>query len=229
MQSKRNVFSVLTWLIVLIVMGSFEICAQQTVNTGSSKQNLPNFYGHLFGGAGLSFMSSDDITSLLVDDFGIGIGLPSWSYGIRCGFRHIAQIEYNFGKSHHDFNNNSIIKSIPSTVIKMDYDTKEMQFKINPFFWKTSVTSKGFTKVFFLVGGFGDVEWRDKDDDGFEGTSSIYGIEYALLSKHKSLSFSFKRYGIEFDKTTLLGIPFDHKTNASDYIFEIKFGFGTGI
>ena len=111
----------------------------------------------------------------------------------------------------------------------MDYHTKEMQFKVNPFFWKTSVTSKGFTKAIFLVGGFGDVEWRDKADDGFEGTSSIYGIEYALLSKHKSLSFSFKRYGIEFDETTLKGIPFDYKTNASYYIFEIKFGLGTGI
>ncbi len=229
MQYKRNVLFVLTCLIVTVLLGSIEITAQQTAVTNSTKQNLPNFYGHLFGGAGFSFMSSDDITSLLEDDFGIGIGLPSWSYGIRCGFRHIAQIEYNFGKSHHNFNNNSIIKSIPSTVIKMDYDTKELQFKVNPFFWTTSVNSKGYTKAIFLVGGFGDVKWRDKDDDGFEGTSSIYGIEYALLSKHKSLSFSFKRYGLEFDTTTLLGIPFDYKTNASDYIFEIKFGLGTGI
>ncbi|MBN1292436.1 MAG: hypothetical protein JXB48_11410 [Candidatus Latescibacteria bacterium] len=60
------------------------------------------------------------------DDFGIGIGLPTWSYGLRCGYRHIVQVEYNVGKSDHDFNNNSIIPDVLSEVIKMDYETKDI-------------------------------------------------------------------------------------------------------
>ncbi|HDY90420.1 MAG TPA: hypothetical protein ENH82_20155 [bacterium] len=114
-------------------------------------------------------------------------------------------------------------------VIKMDYDTSDIQFKLNPKFWKNTTNSSGFTKAFFLVYGFGDVEWRDRVDDGFEGKSTIYGIEYARISKNVSFSVSFKRYEIAFDETTLFDIPFDHKTDAADYILEIKIGLGLGM
>lgn len=194
----------------------------------AEQKKMPNVYAHVYGGAGLSWLACDDVKSIIGDDFGIGLGLPSWSYGIRCGFRNILQIEYNWGKSDHDFNNNSIIKDIPSEVIKMDYDTKEIQLKINPMFWKVSTNANGFTKAFFLVGGVGDVEWRDTAGDGFEGTSNIFGVEYAYFSKNFSLSFSLKRYGIEFDETTLFGYSFADQTDAADYIFEIKIGAGIG-
>jgi hypothetical protein len=190
--------------------------------------NMPNLYVHAFGGAGFSYLSSDDITSLLGDEFGIGIGLPTWSYGIRGGFKNIIQLEYNIGIADHNFNNNSIIPDIPSEVIKMDYKTKDVQIKINPFFWRKTDTSARRITSWFLVAGKGDVEWFDTEGDGFTGTSTIYGIEYALLSKYVSGSFSFKRYGIQFDETKLFGFTFKENSGASDYIMEVKIGFGFG-
>ena len=217
--------SVLSGLILF--MHTPAINCQENV-TVTTQNNTVNFYGHVFGGIGFSYLAAGDIKSLIGDEYGVGIGLPTWSYGVRAGYRHILQVEYNIGKANHDFRYNSIIKSIPSKVIHMNYDTHDVQFKINPKFWKSTTNEKGFTKAFFLVYGFGDVEWRDKNDDGFTGKSKIYGIEFATISKNTSLSISFKRYDIDFDKTILFNIPFDYKTNASDYILEMKAGFGFG-
>ena len=189
-----------------------------------SFEAMPLLYLHLYGGTGFSFLSSSDIKSLLGNDFGIGIGLPTWSWGVVGGYKNILQIEYNNGISDHDFNNNSIIKSIPSKVIKMDYNTTDWQFKLNPLFWNMTKN-----KAFFLIIGSGDVEWRDESNDGFTGTSQIFGLEYAKISRYLSWSVSFKRYGTTFQKTILFNIPFNIETEASDYILEFKIGFGYGI
>ena len=191
--------------------------------------SAPLIYAHLFGGAGFSYLSSSDVETVIGDDFGIGIGIPTWSYGIRGGYRHIFQVEYNVGKSDHDFNNNSIVEDIPNEVISMDYSTNEIQFKLNPFFWKEQKMSEGKSKAFFLVYGFGDVEWTDDSDDGFSGTSTIIGLEYFKYSKYVSGSVSFKHYGIVFDETTIGGVSSDKDINASDFILEIKVGIGFGL
>jgi len=184
----------------------------------------PLFYLHFYGGIGFSFLSSSKIKSLLGGDFGIGIGLPTWSWGLISGYKNIVQIEYNNGISDHDFNNNSIIPGIPSKVIKMDYKTTDWQFKLNPLFWKMKDN-----KAYFIIIGTGNVKWLDKNRDGFNGTSQIIGLEYAQLKKFVSWSVSLKRYGITFEKTTLFNVPFDLKTQATDYILEFKIGFGYGI
>jgi len=201
----------------------------QLPQIGQKEKAGPLGYIHVFGGMGFSFLSSSKIKSLIGDDFGIGIGLPTWSYGIRGGIKHLVQVEYNMGDAAHDFNNNSIIEDIPDEIIKMDYDTKDLQIKVNPLFWNCKTNENGFTKAWFIVIGTGDVEWKDKNNDGFEGSSKIYGLEYAGFSKNVSFSFSFKKYVIEFDKTILFNIPFDVKTKASDWIFEMKVGVGLGI
>ncbi len=243
------------WLIVLLAgmfLSGNEISAQQrpifrqsqpvpVASSGNSLDNsktMPTIYGHLFGGLGISYLSAKDIKDIVGDDWGVGIGLPTWSYGLRTGFRNILQVEYNIGKAKHNLNSTGY-EAVPidepgyakekNEVVKMDYDTTDIQFKLNPKFWKNTTDVDGFTSAFFIVYGFGDVEWRDKVDDGFEGESTIYGIEYAKISKHATLSVSLKRYAIDFDETTLFEIPFPHKTNAADYIFEIKIGFGLGM
>ena len=193
------------------------------------EQPLPRFYAHIFGGVGFSFLGAKEISRLLGDEFGIGIGLPAWSYGVRGGLGKFFQVEYNIGESAHDFNNNSIVPGIPSEVIKMDYDTKDVQFKVNIAFWDNTRNRAGRAQVFFLLAGFGDVEWRDETGDGFKGRSNVFGIEYGVLSKNATFSASFKRYGITFEETTLLGTVFDVETDASDWIMEMKVGFGLGI
>lgn len=190
---------------------------------------VPNVYVHAFAGGGLSYLSSSDIKDVVSDDFGIGLGLPTWSYGLRGGFRTIAQVSLNIGRANHNFNNNSIIPDIPSEVIEMDYETTDVQFKVNPFFWRTSRTASGQGKAWFLVWGFTEVDWKDEVGDGFSGKGNIIGIEYALVSTYLSGNFSFKRYAIDFDQTILFGLPFTTETSASDWIFEIKIGFGLGI
>lgn len=190
---------------------------------------VPLVYAHVFGGAGFSYLSASDVESVIGEDFGIGIGLPTWSYGVRSGYRNIFQIEYNFGQSDHDFNNNSIVEDVPDEVIAMDYSTNEIHFKFNPVFWIEGLISDGKPIAFFLVYGFGDVEWIDENDDGFSGTSTVMGLEYTEFTKNVSYSISFKHYGIEFEETTLAGIPFEHSIDASDYILEFKIGIGLGL
>ena len=201
----------------------------QLTQINKKSSSVPLGYFHVFGGMGLSYLSYDKVKDLIGDDFGIGIGLPTWSYGIRGGIKHLVQVEYNFGDAAHDFNNNSIIPDVPSEQIKMDYDTKDLQIKVNPIFWRSETNRNGFTKAFFVVLGTGTVEWKDKNNDGFEGDSKIYGVEWAGISKNVSFGLSFKKYDIEFDRTILLNIPFDVKSKASDWIFEMKVGVGLGI
>jgi len=251
MRCKKLMFVVL--ILTVIIVSRHEVSAQQkettaapvaeNTETPAQTKCMPNIYGHVFGGIGFSYLSANDVKDVVGDDWGVGIGLPTWSYGVRAGFRNIVQVEYNIGKAHHDLNGTGY-KAVPigepgyaeenNDVIKMDYDTSDIQFKLNPKFWKHTTNSSGYTKAFFLVYGFGDVEWRDRVDDGFEGKSTIYGIEYALISKNVSLSVSFKRYEIAFDETTITyeatqeDITFD-KSDAADYIFEIKVGVGLGM
>ncbi len=239
MKSKSIFCYSFVLLALVLALGYQASFAQSTAVAGEAEEPLAlkpevesfqpiQVYAHLFGGMGMSFLTAEDVESIIGDDFGIGIGLPTWSYGIRGGFRNILQVEYNFGIASHDFNNNSIIEDIPNEVIEMDYETTDIQFKFNPFFWKAPGVKNGKTKAIFLIYGFGDVEWRDTNDDGFEGTSTILGIEYSRFSKNLSWSVSFKHYGIEFDETTVFNIPFEHSTEASDYILEFKVGFGVG-
>lgn len=187
-------------------------------------KRIPWLYAHIYGGMGVSLLFSTEIKKLLGDDFGIGMGLPDWSWGGIVGFKNIIQVEYNNGISDHDFNNNSIIKDIPSKVIKMDYKTNDLQLKFNPLFWTSAQN-----KAYFLIFGKGDVEWIDKNNDGFQGTSQIIGVEYFWMSRFTSWSVSFKRYGLTLDKTIIFNIPFETKTKAANYLLEFKLGFGFGI
>ena len=201
-------------------------------NPGAAQQSRKSFnaYIHGFGGMGISFLSSESIQDLFGDEFGIGLGLPTWSYGLRGGLRHYLEVEFNWGIANHDFNNNSILPDVPDEIIEMDYRTRDFQLKLNAFFWRAAtVNSSGASTAFFILWGSGSADWRDKNEDGFEGDVQVFGLEYAIISKTHGLSFSFKRYDLNFEATTLLGIEIPHKNSASDYIMEMKFSFGFGV
>ena len=201
------------------------VSPQDTVSVPTPAPEPPVLaYLHIYGGMGFSYVSASEINALLGDDFGIGIGLPTWAWGFIGGYKNIVQVEYNNGISDHNFNKNSIIADVPSEVIEMDYNTTDWHFKFNPLFWNMEPNS-----AIYLIYGMGDVEWKDTNNDGFTGTSQIFGLEYANITKYVSWSVSFKRYGITFDETRLFNIPFDVKTEASDYILEFKGGVGLGI
>ncbi|HDY90419.1 MAG TPA: hypothetical protein ENH82_20150 [bacterium] len=112
MRCKQLMFVVL--VLTSIIVCRHEVSAQQKETTSApvvensktlaKTKCMPNIYGHVFGGIGFSYLSADDVKEVVGDDWGVGIGLPTWSYGIRAGFRNIVQVEYNIGKAHHNLN-----------------------------------------------------------------------------------------------------------------------------
>jgi len=201
------------------------------------KSPVPLFYMHASGGAALAWLSSSDIEDLLIEDAGIGsLGGP-FSWSINSGIKNIIQFEYRKGDGSHDIRQTGFVEGggVGNTGIgtvaevKMDYDFTDMVLKLNPFFWKTKRTGSGINYSYFLLAGTGDVEYRDKGGDGFEGTSKIYGVEITTLSRYVHASFSIKYYAIKFDEGEVFGIPFDTKLDAGHTQFLISVGFGFGI
>ena len=209
MKSRLMLVSLLVVLISCVFRA--ELVAQERRGPG---QDSPNLYLHAFGGAGISLMSAGDTRSALGFDQAVtGIGLPTLAFGLRGGFRHIAQVEVNFAWTQHNFN--EFVNGQNISVRDMHYATTDVQVKINPRFQREpSRNEAGDITALFLVLGVGDVLW-----DGMPGTSYILGVDYMELGRTLSWGLSLKRYGIRFEQT---------ETTASDYILELKFGLGIG-
>lgn len=191
------------------------------------------FYVNGLAALGFDIYKSSDIEKLLEEDFDIqSVGFP-FQYGIRAGYRHIAQFEYHVStsKSHN-------IGTVTGYVngqwvgesVSMKLKAKDMLFKVNPFFWGWSQQEalKPSKCMFFIV-GTGDVEYKDKINEGFEGSGMIYGLEYAAIAKYATFSFGMTFQQITYDKARLFGTNFNADLKASRFILFTSLGLGYGI
>ncbi|MCA9756870.1 MAG: hypothetical protein KDA27_13785 [Candidatus Eisenbacteria bacterium] len=185
-------------------------------------------YAHFGGGAGLAFLSSDDITELFGDEFTIGLGFHlSWS--VALGFRNLVQAEIRRGDSAHTLRNNNIVTNT-SVEIPMDYDYTEYVAKLNLLGLSRGNIRKGETAL-FLLGGACEVEYLDEAKDGFKGSGSVIGMEFVRFAPNgvAAVSLGARRYGIEFDRITLFGQTVAFPANASNWVMHTAVTVGLGF
>ncbi|MFN8546983.1 MAG: hypothetical protein U0527_03185 [Candidatus Eisenbacteria bacterium] len=183
-------------------------------------------YLHVGGGSGMGVMTSDGITSLFGDGIGIGVGFH-FSYSFTGGFRNIAQVELRRGDSSHDIHGAGVFGQTPAVQIPMDYDFAEYVAKLN-LLSVSPANLRGRTSALFVLAGTADVSYLDKQDDGFEGSGKVLGMEYTRFSPNggATISLGVRRYDIQFDQITLLGHTIPYNVDASNWVLHTAMTFG---
>jgi hypothetical protein len=190
------------------------------------------FYVHGAATLGFDVYNSSDINSLFEDIKINTIGFP-FQYGIRGGFRHIAQLEYHLSSSSaHNIgavtgyvNGQWTGKSVP-----MKLKATDILFKLNPIFWSWSKPANGkAAKCLFVIVGSGNVTYKDKINEGFEGSGMIYGLEWAGIAKYASFNIGMTLQKLTYDKARLFSTNFTSDLKASRFIMYTSFGLGYGI
>jgi hypothetical protein len=189
------------------------------------------FYVHGAIGWGVDVYTSSDIEALVAEELKVNsVGFP-FQYGIRGGFRNVAQIEYcKYSTSAHNIGTGGFANGgIVSTSVPMKLKATDILFKVNPAFWKWSKPKGGRpAKCLFLILGNGTVTYRDNVNDGFEGSGMIYGLEWAAISKYVSVSFGTTYQDITYDTTRLFGINIPYEVKAKRFMLYMRMGLGYG-
>ncbi len=195
----------------------------ETIPQRRSRPLVHNFYVHVGAGFGMGYGLSE-ITEVLNDEFGIGISGYA-SILARAGIRNIVQGEYRRTDAAHNFNRVRLVggqfQSIPS--VKMDFDTADLVGKINP------LAPFNSTQALFLVAGRGTVDWNDRVDDGFGGDSDILGVEYATFAPGAAVHIGIWRYGVTYDRATLLGMTLASDLTATYWVLFFNLSVGLGL
>ncbi len=235
---RYNWNAILCLCVVIMVLGILNFSSLWAQNPAPNAPKVKNrevkyFYVNGLAALGFDIYKSSDIDKLFPDDFDIqSIGFPL-QYGIRAGYRHIAQFEYHVStsKSHN-------IGTVTGYVngqwvgesVSMKLKATDMLFKVNPFFWSWSQhEALKPSKCMFVIVGTGDVTYKDKINEGFEGSGMIYGLEYAAIAKYATFSFGMTFQQITYDKARLFNENFPANLKASRFILYSSLGLGYGI
>jgi hypothetical protein len=177
---------------------------------------------HAGGGFGVAIGTSE-ITRILNDEFTVALS-GQWTVLARLGLSSVFQVEGRLGDAAHDLLNVGLVDGQFQTVgiVEMDFDTREVLLKFNP------LPRGGRGGAFYLVGGVGDVAWRDREGDGFSGRSYIIGIEGARLAPGASVTYGVARYAINYEATTLLGVTVPSNIQHTDWVVYFNLAFGVG-
>ena len=196
------------------------------------REPLPTVYVHGGGGMAFSWFTSSDIEALFDEEFGIeSLGFP-FSWNLNAGIRNLLQIEFRRGDGAHDVIKNGLVgggEFGTIATIKMDYDFEDKVLKLNPFFWLKSGTKSGVNMAYFVILGRGKVSYKDESGDGFEGNSSIWGVEVALIRRFVTAGASIKKYSVDFNQGSIFGIPFAANFGGSQLQFQVNMAVGLGI
>lgn len=230
--------SLFVLLVIISAIGFSNTANSQETKTPTNapktnSRRVQYFYVHALGTLGFDVYKSSDINALFTNDMKIhSIGFP-FQYGIRAGFRHILQFEYHVSSSSaHNIgtvtgyvNGQFVGVSVP-----MKLKANDMLFKVNPFFWSWSGTNSAKpAKCMFVIIGNGTATYKDKTDEGFEGSGMIYGLEVGAISKFGTWSFGMTTQQITYDKARLFGQNFTTDMKASRFILYTSLGLGYGI
>jgi hypothetical protein len=227
-------FKLITTIMVGLIIGivsAQRVRAQekQDESGGLLDTQLNYFYVHGSAGVGMCVLSSSDIEKSLPEDFSVtNLGFPLY-YNFRAGFLNIIQLEYrklttsdhSIGKLGFTGNGSTGIGRVAET--EMDYKSKEQLIKFNPLFWLQSGN-----RAIFLIFGTSKVSYLDGLNEGWNGSGSIYGIEWAVVSPYISLSIGATYHDIHFDTYRISNITVMKNFNANQLLFYIEVGLGLG-
>ena len=196
-----------------------------------NSRQVGHYYAHGVIGLGFDVYTSSDIEALVPEEFDIhALGFP-FQFGVRGGFRHIAQIEYyKYSTSAHNIGRGGYVDGgIVTESVPMKLKSTDILFKINPVFWKWAHPKDGnAAKCLFLVLGSGDASYRDNYGDGFDGSGIIYGLELATISKYSSLNIGATYQSIQYETTRLFGIDIPFEVKAKRFLMYVRLGLGYG-
>ncbi len=233
-------------IIVLLVIFSGLMLTSTVLGQDSTSQTVPMrrqapelFYAHGMVGIGMDWYTSSNIQDILPEDFKLGsLGFP-FEYGIRGGFKNIGQIEYRkFSTGSHAIRLQGFtggsgvggtgIGTVAETPMK--FKSTEIAFKLNPFVWTwTGSNTNQPYKCLFLVYGTSDVSYRDDVNDGWKGNGTLYGIEYAMISKIFSADVGVVVQKIEYDEITLVDPDLPLSYDASHIMVYMHIAAGIGM
>lgn len=204
-----------------------------TVKAQKTKgKQVEYFYVHGEIGLGFDVYNSSDIEALFAEDLKVNsIGFP-FHYGIRGGFRNIAQIEYRkYSTSAHNIGTGGFVNGqIVGVSVPMKLKATDILFKVNPFFWGWKKPTNGRpAKCLFLIVGKGDMTYRDNINEGFDGSGIIYGLEWAGISKYVSFGIGATYQNITYDKARLFATNFTSDLKASRFMMYMSLGLGYGM
>lgn len=237
---KRTRKSVSVWLAVIFILAVSTIADAQEQKIApavslTKNREVKSFYVNGLVALGFDIYKSDDINKIFLDEYNIQTAGFPFQYGIRAGFRHIAQFEFHASSSssHNlgritDYVNGQWV----GETINMKLKASDMLFKINPFFWSWMKSSHGRpAKCMFVVIGAGKATYKDKTDEGFEGSGMIYGLEYGMISKFATLSLGMTIQNITYDrdKIHITGYTATSDLKASRFVLYTSLGLGYGI
>lgn len=195
---------------------------------GSASGWGSGIYVHVGGGTGGAIMSSDEITDLFGDGFGIGLGFH-FSYSVATGFRNAAQFEVRRGDSAHTLRRNGLAGQ-QSIEIPMDYDFTEYVGKLNLLLLSKGNWRRGETAL-FLLAGTSEIRYLDEEKDGFRGNARVLGFEFATFARSGAagVTLGLRRYDIEFDRITLFGQTVPFHVDASNWVLHTAITFGLAL
>lgn len=194
---------------------------QQRATVTESSLNL-----HAGLGLGLALMTSDQLTEVFDDRFGIGIGMHL-SASATVGLGHYLQAEFRRGDSSHTLRDNDLVNNV-TTEIPMDYDFTEVVAKLNLFALSAGGRANP-AKALFLVVGKVDVDYLDEAGDGFRGDGTIVGLEIGRFGPSASASFGIRRYGLTFNEISLEDFTVLTELDASNWVLHTSFSIGLGL
>lgn len=232
--ARRSVI-IITLLAVFFCLTA--VAGAQTPESAPPPQRARNMqvqYFYIHGALSLGFdaYSSSDIEAIVLEDLDIhSIGFP-FQYGLCGGFRNVFQVELSkYSTLAHNIGAGGFVDGeIVSASVPMKLTGTEILFKINPAIWKwKKSTGTRPAQCLFLILGNGDVTYRDNVGDGFEGSSLIYGLEWACVSKCVSFSFGATYQSIKYDTTRLFGIDIPYEVDAKRFLLYVRLGLGFGM
>lgn len=151
-----------------------------------------------------------------------------YSFSLGAGVRNIAQIEYRWGRDKSKFSYDEFGSDfqLERTQVPVTFRHAGWIVKFNPLFGVTKMREYAL----FVLYGRGSVECVDDVGDGFkEGERTVYGLEFAKITRVLYLSGSIEHHAATFDRFAIEGFGFLEKPfDASGLQFNVKIGVGYG-
>jgi len=222
-------------LLPLVIISMNESDAQQRTRWEYWDEPVKYAYVHANVGGSISWFDSPSLERSTDNDLKIkNVGLVR-AYGLRGGIGNYAQFEWRERSGTHTLTNvntdagtngGSVTTGNIST--KMRMQSRDLLFKINPFFW-TMEAEDQWSSFVFLLGGPAKVQYLDDQDQGWIGNGANWGIEFGKMTRIFGYAFGVTYQDLNFDQIgSADGIAPIPDIDASNLLLHFSLTVGLG-